>query len=71
MKKTESDKIKDNLNEGDGAMLNPTNSLNARLPFNMRSFWLNINEKYFSYPNTFDTRLPDHLVHSFSKYGKI
>jgi hypothetical protein len=40
-----------------------------KLPFDMKSFWKNVNEKYFKNINDLNVHEINHLVHSFSKYG--
>jgi hypothetical protein len=44
--------------------------LDLKLPFDMKSFWKNINEKYFRKYDQFSQNEVNHLVHSYSKYGK-
>lgn len=41
-----------------------------KLPFDMRNFWKNTNEKFFKKIESPDFNQVNHLVHSFSKYGK-
>jgi len=42
-----------------------------KIPFDMRNFWKNINEKFFKKIESQDVNEVNHLVHSYSKYGKI
>jgi hypothetical protein len=44
--------------------------VDLKLPFDMKSFWKNINEKYFRKCDQFSQNEVNHLVHSYSKYGK-
>jgi hypothetical protein len=44
--------------------------LELKLPFDMKSFWKNINEKYFRKYDQFNSNEVNHLVHFYSKYGK-
>ena len=41
-----------------------------KLPFDMKTFWKNINEKYFRKLDAFSTNDVNHLVTLYSKYGK-
>jgi len=41
-----------------------------KLPFDMRNFWKNINEKFFKKIDSTDANEVNHLVHLNSKYGK-
>jgi hypothetical protein len=40
-----------------------------KLPFDMRNFWKNINEKYFKKIEMSEMNEVNHLVHQYSKYG--
>jgi hypothetical protein len=42
-----------------------------KLPFDMRNFWKNINDKFFKKIESQDVNEVNHLVHLYSKYGKI
>ena len=45
--------------------------VDLKLPFDMKSFWKNINEKYFRRCDRSSANEVNHLVQSFSKYGKL
>ena len=40
-----------------------------KLPFDMRNFWKNTNEKFFKKIESADANEVNHLVHQYSKYG--
>lgn len=42
-----------------------------KLPFDMKAFWRNVNEKYFKNLDDFTINDVNHLVHLYSKYGKL
>lgn len=42
-----------------------------KLPFDMKSFWKNVNEKYFKNVNEINVNDINHLVQLYSKYGII
>ena len=41
----------------------------TKVPFDMKSFWKNINEKYFKSVNEINVTDINHLIHYYSKYG--
>ncbi len=43
----------------------------VKIPFDMKIFWKNINDKYFKNLDQFGVNEINHLVHLFSKYGKL
>jgi hypothetical protein len=45
--------------------------LELKLPFDMKAFWKNLNEKFFRKIDEFDLNEANHLVHAYSKYGII
>jgi hypothetical protein len=42
-----------------------------KLPFDMKIFWKNIDDKYFKNLDQFGVNEVNHLVHLYSKYGKL
>jgi hypothetical protein len=40
-----------------------------KMPFDMKTFWKKIDEKYFKTLNEFNLTEPNHLIQLFSKYG--
>ncbi len=47
----------------------PITGKDIKPPFNMKSFWSNINEKYFRKIDDFSPNEVNHLVNLFSKHG--
>ena len=45
--------------------------VDLKLPFDMKSFWKNINEKYFGTCDQSTSNEVNQLVHLYSKYGKL
>ena len=41
----------------------------SKIPFDIKSFWKNIDEKYFNSIENLNLNEGDHLIHLFSKYG--
>ena len=42
-----------------------------KLPFDMKTFWKNINEKYFKPSNDLNAHEINHLMYFYSKYGNL
>ncbi len=41
----------------------------TKLNFDLKTFWKNINEKYFRHHNELNVNEINHLLHFYSKYG--
>lgn len=60
------------FNENEDEKTKKTSELkDIKLPFDMKLFWKNCNEKYFKPLNELDVNEINHLVHLYSKYGNI
>jgi hypothetical protein len=42
-----------------------------KLPFDMKTFWKNLNDKFFKAVNEENVHEINHLIHLYSKYGNI
>ncbi len=63
--------IKDESDGDDDHNKRKEDKIDLKIPFDMKVFWKNINDKFFKKYDESGIHEVNHLVHSLSKYGRL